>query len=155
MAGLLYTISGITNAICKSIQKLYLLWQSNWSVKEETAQLLKRYVLIISALVYCIDMLFTQYKDLLQLMIEARKDDQMKLTDEQIVAHSTTFLLVGYETTSTTLAYVSYLLALNPTIQEKLQQEIDNYFDNNPVSTHINGSGTLSVAEFRGSMILL
>ncbi|XP_064405389.1 cytochrome P450 3A24-like [Halichondria panicea] len=73
-----------------------------------------------------------KYKDLLQSMIEAIKDDQMKLTDEQIVAHSTTFLLAGYETTSNTLAYVSYLLALNPIIQEKLQQEIDNYFDNNP-----------------------
>ena len=82
-----------------------------------------------------------QYKDLLQLMIDARTDNpsgggasQQKLTDDQIVAHSATFLVAGYETTSTALAYVSYLLALNPIIQEKLQQEIDNYFDNNPVS---------------------
>ena len=58
---------------------------------------------------------------------------QQKLTDDQIVAHSVTFMLAGYETTSTALSYVSYLLALNPTIQERLQQEIDDYFQNNPV----------------------
>ena len=57
-----------------------------------------------------------------------------KLTDEEIVAHAVTFLLVGYETTANTLAFSSYLLALNPDIQEKLQSEIDNYFDENPVS---------------------
>ncbi len=102
----------------------------------------------------CFDLL--QYKDLLQSMIEAIKDDQMKLTDEQIVAHSTTFLLAGYETTSNTLAYVSYLLALNPIIQEKLQQEIDNYFDNNPVSKIHNVSviANLPPATFPGGPTL-
>ena len=41
-------------------------------------------------------------------------------------------LLYG-ETTANTLAYTSYLLALNPDIQEILQSEIDNYFDEKPV----------------------
>ena len=59
---------------------------------------------------------------------------QQKLTDEQIVTHAATFMLVGSETTSTTLTYVTYLLALNPTVQEKLQREIEDYFENNPVS---------------------
>ena len=86
--------------------------------------------------------LSSQYKDLLQLMIDAtyKPDDegstQKKLTDDQIVAHANTFMLAGYETTSTALSYVSYLLALNPTVQEKLQLEIDDYFQNNPVSCH-------------------
>ena len=62
------------------------------------------------------------------------KDDRQRLTDDQIVAHSVTFLLAGYETTSTALAYVSYMLALNPSIQEKLQNDIDCYFTDNPVS---------------------
>ena len=57
-----------------------------------------------------------------------------KLTDKQIVDHSTTFLLAGYETTANALAYTSYLLALNPEIQEKLQREIDDYFEEKPVS---------------------
>ena len=57
-----------------------------------------------------------------------------KLTDEEIVAHAVTFILAGYETTANTLAYTSYLLALNPDIQEKLQSEIDTYFEDKPVS---------------------
>lgn len=37
------------------------------------------------------------------------------------------------ETSKNTLAYVSYLLALNPDIQKKLQSEIANFFEENPV----------------------
>ena len=57
-----------------------------------------------------------------------------KLTDEQVVGQAVGILLAGYETTANTLAYTSYLLALNPDIQEKLQSEIDGYFDDKPVS---------------------
>ena len=57
-----------------------------------------------------------------------------KLTDEEIVTNSILFLLAGYETTANTLAYNSYLLALHSEIQEKLQTEIDGYFESKPVS---------------------
>ena len=60
-----------------------------------------------------------------------------KLTDEQVVGEAIGFLLAGYETTANTLAYTSYLLALNPDIQEKLQSEIDSYFDEKPVHSII------------------
>ena len=63
-----------------------------------------------------------------------KSDGGRKLTDEEIVAHAVTFILAGYETTANTLAYTSYLLALNPDIQEKLQSEIDSYFEDKPVS---------------------
>lgn len=72
-------------------------------------------------------------KDLLQLMIDATDDSggtSRKLIDEEIVTHSTTFLAAGFETTSTTLAFTSYLLALNPLEQEKLHCEISSYFAN-------------------------
>ena len=59
-----------------------------------------------------------------------------RLSNEEIVAHAVTFLLAGYETTANTLAYTSYLLALNPDIQEKLQSEIDSYFEDKPVSSY-------------------
>ena len=58
---------------------------------------------------------------------------QGKLTNEQVVVQAIGMLLAGYETTANTLAYTSYLLALNPHIQEKLQSEIDSYFDDKPV----------------------
>ncbi len=38
------------------------------------------------------------------------------------------FLAAGYETTATTLSYISYYLALYPDVQSKLQEEIDEYF---------------------------
>lgn len=56
------------------------------------------------------------------------------LTDDEIVSFAVDFLLAGYETTANTLAYTSYLLALNPDTQEKLQSEIDGYFNDKPVS---------------------
>lgn len=57
-----------------------------------------------------------------------------KLTAKEIVDNSVTFLVAGYETTANTLSYTTYLLAINPHIQERLQSEIDNYFDDKPVS---------------------
>ena len=57
-----------------------------------------------------------------------------RLTNEEIVAHAVTFLLAGYETTANTLSFTSYLLAINPHIQERLQSEIDSYFDDKPVN---------------------
>ena len=44
------------------------------------------------------------------------------------------FAWLGYETTSSCLAYTSYLLALNPDKQDILYQEIENYYHENPVS---------------------
>ena len=73
-------------------------------------------------------------------MIDATGDEDRegegkggKLTDRQIIGNAITFMLAGYETTANALTYTSYLLALNPHIQEKLQEEIDTYFQENPV----------------------
>lgn len=60
-----------------------------------------------------------------------------KLTDDEIVAHATNFLFAGYETSGSTLSFISYLLALNPDVQEKLQVDIDTYFQENPVRTSL------------------
>ena len=63
-----------------------------------------------------------------------KTDQERKLTDEEVVAHAVQFIFAGSETTTNTLAYTSYLLALNPDIQEKLQSKIDSFFDDKPVS---------------------
>ena len=59
---------------------------------------------------------------------------KLMMTDEEVVANSVGFLLAGNETTAVTLSFASYELALYPDIQEKLQSEIDTYFEDNPVS---------------------
>ena len=56
------------------------------------------------------------------------------MTDTEVYANSVGFLVAGNETTSMMLAYTSHLLAINPDIQEKLQSEIDAYFEDTPVS---------------------
>ena len=76
-----------------------------------------------------------QHKDLLQLMIDASdRETQKKLVKEEIIVESVGLMLGGYETTSTTLAFATYLLAANPEAQKRLANEIHEYFEENPVS---------------------
>ena len=75
--------------------------------------------------------------DLLQLMLEAHDENKETesgryLSNDEIVATVATIILAGYETTSNALSYTAYLLALNPTIQDKLIREINDYYDANP-----------------------
>ena len=51
-----------------------------------------------------------------------------KLSDDEVLAQSYTFILAGYETTSNALAYTTYCLALNPKVQDKLIEEIDEAY---------------------------
>ena len=55
------------------------------------------------------------------------------LSDNEIVTLASLFMAAGYETTSNTLGYTSYLLALNPDKQDKLCADIDAYYEENEV----------------------
>ncbi|XP_045609181.1 cytochrome P450 9e2 [Procambarus clarkii] len=48
------------------------------------------------------------------------------LSERTIVAQSVMFLIAGYDTTASTLAFSSYLLAKNPTHQQRLRQEVED-----------------------------
>ena len=75
-----------------------------------------------------------QRKDLLQLMIDASDNKTAERFDTgEIVTDSVGFMLAGYETTSTALTFATYLLAANPEAQERLANEIHDYFEENPV----------------------
>lgn len=61
---------------------------------------------------------------------ESSKRAQQKrmMTEDEIVGQAFIFLLAGYETSSNTLAFTCYLLALYPECQKKLQEEVDEFF---------------------------
>lgn len=57
--------------------------------------------------------------------LTANKTVKSKLTDEDITAQAMLFFIAGFEGTSTTLSHLSYALAVNPDIQQKLRKEIE------------------------------
>ena len=46
------------------------------------------------------------------------------LSDDEVIAQAFVFFIAGYETTASTLSYISYELALNQDIQDRLYEEI-------------------------------
>ena len=54
------------------------------------------------------------------------------LHSDEVVSNVFIFMIAGYETTATALAYSTYILATRQDIQDKLVKEIDeNNWDNN------------------------
>ena len=74
-------------------------------------------------------------KDLLQLMMNANVDTTeegvSRLTDDEIVAQAVIFLLAGFETSSNTLGFTLYQLAVEPDIQNTLRSEIREAMESN------------------------
>lgn len=69
-------------------------------------------------------------KDLIQLLMDLKEGDSA-LSFEQIVAQALVFFLAGFDTSSTTMSYCLYELALNPGIQHKLRMEIKSSLTRN------------------------
>ncbi|XP_045477366.1 cytochrome P450 9e2-like [Harmonia axyridis] len=101
--------------------------------------------------------------DLIQLLVEAKKgklkrentpqaeetgfatvrestdlqvDSSLEITDEIIVAQAIIFFLAGFEASSSLLSCLSYELALNPRIQQKLIEEIDEHLASSDIITY-------------------
>ena len=56
---------------------------------------------------------------------------------DTIISNCYSFLLAGYETTSTALAYCMWLLAKHPDVQERLYEEIIETFGEDQVILHL------------------
>ncbi|KAF4461595.1 benzoate 4-monooxygenase cytochrome p450 [Fusarium albosuccineum] len=68
----------------------------------------------------------SERKDFLTKILEARETDNV--SDIQIAAHSSDFVIAGSETTATALSCITYYLQKNPDILKKLQEEVRNNF---------------------------
>ena len=71
--------------------------------------------------------------DALHLLLEASEgkhesgqetEGQILLNDDEIIWNAYVFLLAGYQTTSSALAYTTHLFSVHPDIQEKVYQEV-------------------------------
>ncbi len=64
---------------------------------------------------------------------------------DEVVANVVLFMVAGYETTSTALAYSTYVLATQPEIQEKLIEEMNKtVWNNNQVEEAYDIASNLS-----------
>lgn len=70
-------------------------------------------------------------------MIEARAE--YDISDTQISAHASDFVIAGSETTATALSCITYYLLRNPDITAQLRREIDDTF---PTYDAISASST-------------
>ena len=61
-----------------------------------------------------------------------------RLTVDEVVGNVFLFLVAGYETTATALAYATYELARHPDVLEKLQSEIDQLALSNDENDQMN-----------------
>lgn len=82
-------------------------------------------------------------KDVLNLLVQLMDNnslddtndaDQDKLSLIQARAQAFIFFLGGFETSSSTMTYLLYEIAQYPDIQEKLHEEIDEFFANGEVT---------------------
>ncbi|CAK6960136.1 thromboxane-A synthase [Scomber scombrus] len=67
-----------------------------------------------------------------------RRPQKKTITEDEIVGQSFVFLLAGYETSSNTLAFTCYLLALNPECQCRVQEEVDDFFTRHEAPNYTN-----------------
>ncbi|KAK4873601.1 hypothetical protein RN001_012961 [Aquatica leii] len=68
-----------------------------------------------------------------------QKKHKIQMTDEVITAQVLIFFFAGFDTVSTMLSYACYELALNPDVQDKLREEVDETLkDSNEEFTYDN-----------------
>lgn len=63
-----------------------------------------------------------------QQKLPTLRPQRKTITEEEIVGQAFVFLVAGYETSSNTLGFTCYLLAIHPECQRKVQEEVDLFF---------------------------
>ncbi|PVD38388.1 hypothetical protein C0Q70_01002 [Pomacea canaliculata] len=81
-----------------------------------------------------------KHTDFLQMILDHEENEKPEngrlksLSEAEVLGQATVILLGGFETTATTLQFLSYNLALHPEIQEKVVQEIKDQLGDGDVT---------------------
>lgn len=65
---------------------------------------------------------------------ESEQEESQPLTEAEVLGNMFFYVMAGFDTTSTTLSFVFLLLALHPSCQALLQQELDQVLGSKPTS---------------------
>ncbi|KAI0360870.1 cytochrome P450 [Trametes cingulata] len=83
-----------------------------------------------------------QGRDLLSLLVKANMatdlPDSQRLSDADVTGQIPTFLIAGHLTTSNSATWALYALSLNPTIQQKLREELLTMQTDTPTMDELN-----------------
>lgn len=71
----------------------------------------------------------------------ARRPPKKTMSEDEVVGQAFVFLLAGYETSSNTLSFTCYLLALHPPCQRRVLEEVDDFYTRH-VSVAAAGNGS-------------
>jgi cytochrome P450 len=87
--------------------------------------------------------------DLLFTLLQAQDEEAGigKMTDEQLRDEVMTIFLAGHETTANALTWTFYLLSEHPTIETKLQEELDSIFGSNGTTITVDDVPRLEYTE--------
>lgn len=58
-------------------------------------------------------------------VVKEEKRQKIQLTDDDVTAQALIFFFAGFDTVSILMCFVAYELAVNPVIQQRLQEEVD------------------------------
>jgi cytochrome P450 family 135 len=99
-----------------------LLSRRPWRLKDELDALLFEHIAATRA-----DVLLSEREDILAMMVCARDEDGIGLSDEQLRDELITLIAAGHETTATAIAWGAELLAHNPAVMAKARDGDDAY----------------------------
>ncbi|RXK38459.1 hypothetical protein M231_04224 [Tremella mesenterica] len=75
-------------------------------------------------------------RDLLSILVKANMASDLKpeqrMSDSEVLAQITTFMLAGNETSATALSWICYVLSMHQDVQDRLREEVTSVSDDRP-----------------------
>lgn len=88
----------------------------------------KFFIRVISEIVAARDKQKIACSDMLQVMMDTREKAN-KLDTDMMTVQSFGLFFGGFDTTSTLMSFLGYVIATNPDVQKKLQDEVDEVWE--------------------------